>query len=138
MLFYITLSVCLSIVLSIPSEFYDLQPTEEVKKCFLAHSEEVMNCSLSFAEGIKLVAEAHMDILKTNPEAAPEYVKKIICCGENLMYSCTIKAIKPTFGCQTIFEEFVKNSETQVPEHGISNAQFCVKYPRGSKVCDEV
>ena len=46
MLFYIILSVCLSMVYTIPAEYFELEPpSPELMKCMSTHSKEWEKCS---------------------------------------------------------------------------------------------
>ncbi len=83
MLFCLILSVCLSMVFSIPSQFYALEESPEVTKCMETHAQEVEKCTNDWVEGManKTDINAVKETLQTNPNALPDSQKKVVCCG---------------------------------------------------------
>jgi len=123
-------------VLSIPLEFYNSNPSEELKRCLTAHEPQVMNCTMSFFKNIKDVYTAYGDLLRENPQALPDPAKKILCCAANSFESCVIQAVSPTPGCKTLYQQYVKKTKQQVKEpFNISLEMFCIEFPKGSAVC---
>jgi hypothetical protein len=75
MLFF-SFSVCLSIALSIPSEYFELKVPQEVQNCTDEHWQVVRVCSLTYIAIILNGTLKYDQLIKSNPEAVPDSVKK--------------------------------------------------------------
>jgi hypothetical protein len=137
MLFFLTFSVCLSIVLSIPSEYFELKAPQEVQNCIDEHLEVVRVCTLSYMAIILNGTLKYDELMKSNPEAVPDSEKKNFCCNIHRLEKCFIDAVSSTPGCEKLLQEYFKIAETydaKPPE--ISLKKLCVKYPIDSNDCE--
>ncbi len=136
MLFYIFFSVFLSMALSMPSNFMQLQPSQDFKKCLSEHLQEIQICSEDIISKTKNVTTEYEKELESNPEEVPDSVKMIICCNVYSWESCALEAVRSSSGCPHLLEDYFKQFESFVAQSPkISMKQFCVKYPKDSNDC---
>jgi hypothetical protein len=132
-----------------PSEFFELETPQEVNKyfelkvpqkvqnCIDEHLEVVRVCSLSYIAIILNGTLKYDELMKSNPEAVPDSVKKNFCCNIHRFEKCIINAVSSTPGCEKLLEKFFKKAEkfdAKPPE--ISVKKICVKYPIDSNDCE--
>ncbi len=135
MYFLITFSIFLSIALTMPSEYFELEAPEEVGKCVAAHSKVYEICSDAWVAKLKNITEDNKEVLKSNPELLPHLTKKTVCCGFYEWERCALKAVSPTAGCHKILVEFLKVYKAKENPPNLSLNQLCVEIPKESKEC---
>jgi len=119
-----------------PSEYFELQPPEEVAKCLSAHSKSVENCSDIWVAELKnlMTVYGENEVLLYS-KLLPDSAKKIICCGFYSWETCALKAVSPTAGCESLLAPFLKQLEADSKTPMISINEFCVKFPKGQTQC---
>ncbi len=137
-MFLLTFSVCISMALSIPSEYFELKAPQEVQNCISENGEAVGVCSTSYiATLFNGTTLQYNELMKSNPEAVPDSVKKTFCCGFHRFEKCVINTVSSTPGCEKLLKEYFQKAETfdaKPPE--ISLKKLCVKYPIESNDCE--
>jgi hypothetical protein len=77
------------------------------------------------------------ELMKSNPEAVPDSVKKNFCCNYHRLEKCVINSVSSTPGCEKLLEQYFKKAEkfdAKPPQ--ISLKKLCVKYPIESNDCE--
>ncbi len=138
MLSFLIFSVCLSMALSMPSNFTQLQPSQELTKCLSEHLQQIQICTEDITSKTKNVITEYEKEFESNPSAVPDSVKMIICCSAYSWESCALEAVRSSSGCPHLLEDYFKQFESfEAQSPKISMKQFCVKYPKDSNDCSE-
>jgi hypothetical protein len=122
--------------LSMPSNVMQIQPSQELEKCFSEHSQQIQICAEDITSRTKNVAKEYEKELESNPSAIPDSVKMILCCSTYSWESCVLEAIRSSSGCPNLFLDYFNQLESfEAQSVKISLKQFCVKYPKDSNDC---
>lgn len=135
MLFFLIVSVFLSIAFAMPSEYFELETPQEVTKCLSAHSKEIEICSDALVAKLTNMTLENKEVLKSDPELLPHSAKKTICCGFYEWERCALQAVSPTAGCDKQLVQFLKLAKAEDSRPKLSFNKFCVEFPKESNEC---
>jgi len=123
-------------ILSIPVEYYEVKPSEELNNYFNAHFNELEVCINDYM--VKLT-----NVLGPNPEKSiknssdlSDSTKKIVCCAVHTFESCIDQKLSPEHKCRALFDEHMKKAETENTFMGSTVAKTCEKFPQISNACE--